>query len=131
MQYVSIQWALTSAGSTVGALIAFGVNVKKHEATGVSTAVYIVFIVIMCCAIAMSCFIIVDPKKVVRADGRHIAVFKEPNFVEEFKGMVKVLIDPKIVILMPAMFVGEMNMALVSSINSTLQDRRSSVCASR
>lgn len=67
----------------------------------------------------MNFLLIVDPREVVRDDGRHIAVFKEPSFIEEVKGIVSVLTDPKIIILIPAMFVGEMNMAVISSINGT------------
>ena len=59
----------------------------------------------------------------MRDDGRHIAIFKEPHFIEELKGIALVLIDPKIIVLIPAMFVGEMNMALMSSINSMHRDR--------
>ena len=68
-------------------------------------------------AIVMNFLLIVDPREVVRDDGRHIAIFKEPNFIGEVKGIISVLTDPKIVILIPAMFVGEMNMAVISSIN--------------
>jgi hypothetical protein len=35
-KYISWQWVLTSCGSTVGALIAYGANVDQTEAVGVS-----------------------------------------------------------------------------------------------
>ncbi|KAJ9145453.1 Membrane transporter protein [Pleurostoma richardsiae] len=117
-KYITYQWVLTSCGSTVGAIIAFGVNHNKEEATGVSTAVYVVFIVIMCAAIVLNFLLIVDPREVIRDDGRHIAIFKEPSITEEVKGILSVLTDPKIIILIPAMFVGEMNLAVTSSINA-------------
>ncbi|EXJ88145.1 hypothetical protein A1O1_05073 [Capronia coronata CBS 617.96] len=116
-KYITWQWVLTSSGSTVGALIAFGANYGQTAAVGVSTPVYVVFIVIMCAAIALDLVLIVDPEDVVRDDGRHIAIFKHPNFKDELKGILSVLIDPKIVLLLPAMFVGEMCLALTSSIN--------------
>ncbi|RDW90964.1 putative membrane transporter protein [Coleophoma crateriformis] len=117
-KYITIQWVLTSLGSTFGALIAFCVNVNKTEVSGVSAPVYIVFIVIMCFAMIMTLLLIVDPKDVIRDDGRHIAIFKEPNMKDEIAGVLAVMTDPKIVILLPAMFVGEMCLALVSSINA-------------
>jgi hypothetical protein len=46
-KFITWQWVLTSAGSTVGALIAFGVNKDKNEVAGVSTAVWVIFLVIM------------------------------------------------------------------------------------
>ncbi|XXH05712.1 hypothetical protein Hte_012147 [Hypoxylon texense] len=116
------KWVLTSSGSTVGALIAFGINYDKQEATGVSTSVYVVFILsanaIPLRAICLDLLLIVDPRDVVRDDGRHIAIFKEPQFLDEMRGILAVLLDPKIIILIPAMFVGEMCLALTSSINA-------------
>lgn len=56
----------------------------------------------------------------VRDSGQHIAVFKQPSIKEEITGILSVMIDPKIVILLPAMFVGEMCLALTSSINGRL-----------
>ncbi|RDW58192.1 hypothetical protein BP6252_13603 [Coleophoma cylindrospora] len=89
--------------STFGALIAFCVNVNKTEVSGVSAPVYIVFIVIMCFAMIMPLLLIVDPKDVIRDDGCHIAIFKEPNMKDEIAGVLAVMTDPKIVILLPAM----------------------------
>jgi hypothetical protein len=64
-------------------------------------------------------FLLVKPKNVVRDDGRHIAVFKQPNIKTEIVGVWKVMSDPKIIILLPAMFAGEMILAPASSINGT------------
>lgn len=68
--------------------------------------------------IAATC--ICDPKDIVRDDGTHIAVFKQPSFMAEVKGIWSVLSDKRILCLLPAMFVGEMCLALVSSINGVL-----------
>jgi len=46
--YITYQWVLSSMGSTVGALIAFGVNRDGQTAGGLSAGVYVAFIVIMC-----------------------------------------------------------------------------------
>lgn len=70
-------------------------------------------------AIILDLTMIVHPKDVVRDDGRHLAIFREPNLRDELLGLLAVLRDPKILILWPAMFVGEMCLALVSSINGT------------
>ncbi|KAK8200219.1 major facilitator superfamily domain-containing protein [Phyllosticta capitalensis] len=116
--YITWQWVLTSSGSTVGALIAFGVNRNKTEVSGVSTAVWVIFLVIMGCAMLIATFCIVKPEEVIRDDGTHIAIFKQPSFKEEMKGVLAVLLDKKIILLLPAMFVGEMCLALVSSVNA-------------
>ncbi|KAG0649923.1 hypothetical protein D0Z07_4073 [Hyphodiscus hymeniophilus] len=116
-KYITQQWSLSSVGGTIGALIAFAVNVHQTDTSGVSSAVYIVFIVIMCSAIVATAFLIVDPRDVVRDDGRHIAIFKKPTVATEIKGVLSVATDPKIIILLPAMFAAEMCLAPVSSIN--------------
>ena len=49
-------------------------------------------------------FFIVDPRDVVRDDGQHIAVFQEASVKREVLGVLCVMTDPKIIILLPAMF---------------------------
>ncbi|KAL4882103.1 MFS general substrate transporter [Aspergillus karnatakaensis] len=117
--YITWQWVLTSAGSTVGALIAFVPTIHETEAAGVSNAVYIAFLVIMASAIVAAFFLIVDPADVRRSDGRHIAAFEKATPKKEILGILSVITDLKIIILLPAMFVGEMCLALTSSINGT------------
>lgn len=60
---------------------------------------------------------LVSPKDVVRDDGRHIAIFKHPSMASEIKGIMSVATDPKILVLLPAMFVAEMALGPVSSLN--------------
>ncbi|KIW67908.1 hypothetical protein PV04_07123 [Phialophora macrospora] len=116
-KYITYQWSLSAVGGTIGSLIAFAANFHKTSVDGASAAVYIVFIIIMCCAVVGALFLLVKPKNVVRDDGRHIAVFKQPNIKTEIIGVWKVMSDPKIIILLPAMFAGEMILAPASSIN--------------
>ncbi|OQV05328.1 hypothetical protein CLAIMM_10089 isoform 2 [Cladophialophora immunda] len=116
-KYITYQWSLSAVGGTIGSLIAFAANFHKTSVDGASAAVYIVFIIIMCIAIVGALLLLVKPKNVVRDDGRHIAVFKQPNIKTEIVGVWKVMSDPKIIILLPAMFAGEMILAPASSIN--------------
>jgi hypothetical protein len=71
-------------------------------------------------AIAAAAFLIVSPRNVIRDDGRHIAIFKQPNLREELRGLGAVITDPKIILLLPAMFAGEMILAPASSINGII-----------
>ena len=68
-------------------------------------------------ALVAAFFLIEDPINVVREGGQHIAMFQPPTLKNEVKGILSVMIDPKVVILLPAMFVAEMCLALTSSIN--------------
>lgn len=104
-------------GATIGATISFAANFHQQQAVGVSSAVYAVFTVIHCFSMVIAFFFIIDPQKVVRDDGTHIAIFKRGKLSTELKSMIKAAIDPRIVILFPAMLVCEMALALVSSIN--------------
>jgi hypothetical protein len=67
-------------------------------------------------AIVVTLLLMFEPKDVVR-DGRHIALFKEPNFKEKITGILTVLYDPKIIIMLLPMYVGELCLAITSSIN--------------
>ncbi|KAI9037605.1 MFS general substrate transporter [Aspergillus affinis] len=116
--YITLQWILTSSGSTVGALIAFGAKMTGGEQPGVSSAVYIAFIVVMTVAIVGASIFIIDPGNVVRDDGRHIATFEKATVKREVLGVLSVITDPKIIIILPAMFVAEMCLAMTSNINA-------------
>ncbi|KAJ9628319.1 hypothetical protein H2204_009294 [Knufia peltigerae] len=115
--YITIQWAMTAFGGTVGSLIAFGINFQGTDASGVSTPVYAVFVVIMCCSIAIAFFLIIRPEQVVRDDGTHLAVFRATDAWTEIKGIGEMFTDPKIVLLLPGIFVAEMALSIMSSIN--------------
>ena len=118
--YITIQWAMTAFGGTIGSLIAFGINFQQTESTGVSTSVYAVFIVIMCCSIAIAFFLIIKPEDVIRDDGTHLAVFRATNARTEIKGIGELFTDPKILLLLPGIIVAEMALSIMSSINGEL-----------
>lgn len=80
-------------------------------------------------AIVAAGFLIVRPRDIVRDDGRHIAVFKQPNVHDEIKGFCSVIMDPKIILLLPAMFAGEMVLAPASSINGVIFEAKLSELA--
>lgn len=118
--FITIQWAMTAFGGTVGSLIAFGINVHATDASGVSTAVYAVFVTIMCLSIVIAFFCIVKPEDVVRDDGTHLAVFHATDARTEIKGILELFTDPKILLLLPGIFVAEVALAIMSSINGKL-----------
>ncbi|KAF3484377.1 uncharacterized protein GIQ15_03701 [Arthroderma uncinatum] len=117
-KFISIQWMLRSTGATVGAIIAFAANYHQQKAVGVSSAVYGTFTAIHCLPIFIAFFFIIDPQKVIRKDGTHIAIFKPTKLSVELKSMVRTFFDPRMFILFPAILGCEMSLALVSSINA-------------
>lgn len=69
-------------------------------------------------AVVGAFFFLADPADIVRENSQHIAVFGAPTLKKEVLGILSVMGNPKILILLPAMFVAEMCLALTSSINS-------------
>ncbi|EXJ86206.1 hypothetical protein A1O1_06576 [Capronia coronata CBS 617.96] len=116
--YLAVQWGLTSLGGTVGAAIAFGVDVDATKATGVSNAVYGTFLGIMLAACVAALFLIIDPRKVVRDDGTHIAEFEPTSIRQEISHLKAMVTDWRIYVLVPTFLASEMCLATVSSINS-------------
>lgn len=114
---MSIQWIFCESGSTIAALVALGINMGGGEREGAPTALYIVFIVIQVFAMIMALLLLVRPAKVVRSDGRHIAVIKTPTIKSELLGVVEMIKDYRFMLLLPAIFAAEMALALQSSLN--------------
>lgn len=116
--YITIQWCLTEGGSTIAALVALGININARDSKGgAPTPVYIVFIVIQVCAMVIALTCLVHPSKVTRSDGTKIAIFKQPTFKDELRGVAALFTDWKFMMLLPAIFVAEMALALESSLN--------------
>lgn len=115
--YISIQWMMKSLGAIVGSSVSLSLNIDQLQPVGVSMPVYIVFIVVHCCAFFLALFFILHPSQIVREDGTHIAIFNDTHILAEVKGTIKVLGDWRYILLAPAQIVSEMALALVSSIN--------------
>lgn len=115
--YVSIQWIFCESGSTIAALVALGINMSGGEREGAPTALYIVFIVIQVFAMIMALLLLVRPAKVVRSDGRNIAVIQTPTIKSELLGVLEMVKDHRFMLLLPAIFAAEMALALQSSLN--------------
>lgn len=69
-----------------------------------------VSIVIMCMAILIALLFIISPRKVVRDDGTHIAIFKQPKVMTEIKGLITWFTNYRVLALIPGIFVAEMNL---------------------
>ncbi len=116
--YLTIQWVMCESGSTLAAIVALGININSSvQNKGAPTPVYIVFIVIQVLAAAAALLLLVRPAKVVRSDGRKLAVFKPPTLKNEWQGFLDMVKDHRFMMLLPAIFVAEMALALQSSIN--------------
>lgn len=66
--------------------------------TGVPTAVYVVYMVLMGIG-ACSAFLLLPPSKVVRDDGTQVAMIKARGFVEELKSNLELFRDWKLLLM--------------------------------
>jgi hypothetical protein len=114
---------IKSIGASTGAAITLGINIHVTKADGVSTAVYVVYIVMQCCALLFGAIFITDPRKVVRDNGTNLAIFKSPTLKQEMKALGRCFINKRLLILLPAILVCEMALALVSTINGKYLSR--------
>jgi len=108
---------MTSFGGTVGAFVAFGISVNETTSTGVSNAVYATFVAIMVFAVILALLLIRDLKTIVRDDGTHLAKFEKPSFSRALRDLRSLLTDWKIILLIIPMFVAEMCLAVVTTLN--------------
>lgn len=116
---MSIQWIFAESGSTIGALVALGINVSSGvERVGAPTAMYAVFVVIQAFAMILALTLLVRPAKVVRSDGRNIAIIEAATLKSELKGVVEMIRDYRFMLLLPAIMAAEMALALQSSLNA-------------
>lgn len=84
--------------------IPLGQNVHTTTASTVSDGTYIGFLVLTLLGAALA-FMLVNAKSVVREDGSHIMLMKNPSWKTELKGLVETFVsDPYIIVLFPMFF---------------------------
>lgn len=127
--FIIVQYFASSFGSTVGALIAFALDIHGTTSTGVPTSVYIIFIVIMLSAVVFGGIFLQNPRNLRRDDGTHLAIFPHHGFKVELKALAHLIYDWRILVLLPAFFVTELGLPLESSINANYFNLRTrSLC---
>lgn len=95
-----------------------GINVNDVSSDGVPLSVYLSFIGIMCCAVAVT-FVLVSPEDVRRKDGSALAIFKHESLFQEVKNVSKLVFDWKAMSLTPALFVTEFVLILQPGMSAS------------
>lgn len=88
----------------MGGAINLGLNAKTSTKGSVSSATYIVFIVIMCLGFPISLFLS-PADKVQRKDRTLVVVHKQASWGAEFKAVLKLLCTRRMLLLIPAFFI--------------------------
>ncbi|KAF2165583.1 hypothetical protein M409DRAFT_36848 [Zasmidium cellare ATCC 36951] len=118
----SIQWTLNISGSAIGAAVALGISWNSTR-EGVPHSVYIIFIVLQCCSMALTLFV-KSPDKLRRSDGTALARFDRMSLLETLRVTGQLLKDWRILIMLPAFFTPEMFFPFQSSMNAYIFNLR-------
>ncbi|CAG1962507.1 unnamed protein product [Fusarium graminearum] len=102
--YLAIWQSAKAAGPIVGGAINLGLNAQSSSKGSVSSATYIVFIVIMCLGLPISLFLS-PAEKVQRKDRTLVVVQKQPTWAAEFKAVFSLLCTRRMLLLIPAFFI--------------------------
>ncbi|KAF2086655.1 MFS general substrate transporter [Saccharata proteae CBS 121410] len=103
-RYISWFWMIFNLGAVIGSLIPLGQNIHTTTAKTVSDGTYIGFLVLTLLGAALA-FILVDAKNVVRDDGSHVILMKNPSWKTELIGLFETITtDPYIIALFPMFF---------------------------
>ncbi|CAK7205266.1 hypothetical protein SEUCBS139899_008033 [Sporothrix eucalyptigena] len=98
----TVFWAIFQLGTLIGAAIALGIQFHS-TLPGVSTGVYVAFIVIQLTAIGTS-WLILPPASVVRADGSVVELEPHLSPKGEFKAFATMFRDWRLIALLPMFF---------------------------
>ncbi|SPO01430.1 related to HOL1 protein [Cephalotrichum gorgonifer] len=98
----TVFWALFQLGSLMGSAITLGIQFDS-DLPGVSTAIYIIMLVIMLTSIGTS-WLILPPQKVVRSDGTHVEIEASISPGVEFREFVSMFKDWRTLALFPMCF---------------------------
>lgn len=118
----SLFWALFQMGTLVGAAIALGIQAHS-TLPGVSTGVYLAFLIIMLTAIVTS-WLILPPHLVVRGDGTVVEIQAAITPKQEFKEVWALLRDWRMIALFPMFFSSNYFYAYQGAITTALFNGR-------
>lgn len=118
----SLFWALFQMGTLVGAAIALGIQAHS-TLPGVSTGVYLAFLIIMLTAIVTS-WLLLPPHLVVRGDGTVVEIEAAITPKQEFKEVWALLRDWRMIALFPMFFSSNYFYAYQGAITTALFNGR-------
>lgn len=118
----SLFWVLFQMGTLVGAAIALGIQYHS-TLPGVSTGVYLAFMIIMLTSIFTS-WLLLPPNKVIRGDGTVVELEAALGPKQEFREFIKMFKDIRMLLLFPMFFSSNYFYAYQGSITSVLFNGR-------
>lgn len=124
-EFIAIQNNLQAFGSIMCSLLPVILNRNNATRAGVPRAIYLTFIIVMCCVAALALLTIHPPEKLRRPDGSVVAVDKHSNVWTELKANLHVFKDWKLVLMIPAFLPAGSFLIYNGSVNAYHNDLRS------
>jgi MFS family permease len=118
----TVFWVLFQMGTLIGAAIALGIQFHS-SLPGVSTAVYVTFVIIMLTAIGTS-WLVLPPQAVVRGDGTLVELQSHISPREEFRAFTGMFRDWRMLALFPMFFSSNFFYAYQGAITAYLFNGR-------
>jgi hypothetical protein len=98
-KYIGLFWMIFNLGGVIGSIIPLALN-WTAESKSVNDGTYIGFIVLMTFGTILA-LCLLPPSKVYRKDGSPIAVQKFPKWSTELLNVLKLFMDPYMLLLTP------------------------------
>lgn len=112
--YLAVWQTAKAAGPIVGGAINLSLNAQKSTSGSVSSATYIVFIVIMCLGLPIA-LLLSPAEKIWRRDGTKVIIQREATLGAEFRAVWVLLKSRRILLLLPAFFISYFYNGLLST----------------
>lgn len=120
--FINNQWLGLASGSLVGAAVAFGANIHKSKAAGVSQGVLGAWLAIHLCAALAAFFFILPSDRVKTKDGSTIPagsmIMGDLSFMQTLREMAGTWVSPKVLLVALAMFSSDFWLVFVGSYNA-------------
>lgn len=121
-RFINNQWIGLAAGSVIGAAVAFGANIHKSKAAGVSYGVLGGWLAIHVVASICAYFVVLPSDRVVAEDGHVIPtghdILGDLTFMQTLKDIVRTFGSKKVLLAALAMFSSDFWLVFVGGFNA-------------
>ncbi|KAJ1932873.1 hypothetical protein GGF37_006913, partial [Kickxella alabastrina] len=100
-RFITVFWVIFNLGGVLGGIVLLATN-YSHEGP-LSDAAYAAFVVIEVCG-SLCALALAPPARVQRTDGSGIIIHKVDNILEEARAILRLFMDPWMLVLVPMMF---------------------------
>ncbi|KAF9029498.1 MFS general substrate transporter [Hymenopellis radicata] len=118
---IGMFWSVFQAGSLIGSIIAFAINVKNGGLDAVKTTTYLAMMIVMAFGSCL-CLFILPPSEIRRSGGTRVELHSTIAFREEVAGFLSVFRNRHMLLLLPLSFASNFFYTYQSAIAFALLD---------